>query len=81
MNARVPYRLSVVIGSLLRFICSTSAHTTELTATWTGADDGVNYSDADNWDIEVVPCNVGTLTFEVDIPEGFSVNAMCRHAK
>ena len=59
---------------LLLCLCSTSARAVTLTCEWTGAGDGANYSDSYNWDYGVVPCNVGSVEFEVNVPDGFSVN-------
>ncbi len=51
------------------------ANASDLAATWTGRGDASSYSDAQNWDIQVVPCNVGTVSFKVFIPEGYTVSA------
>ena len=67
--SRIPAVLCCVILSLV--LCSSGVGQT--VTTWTGGGDGVNYSDAANWDTGVVPINAGASTFEVIIPSDASV--------
>ena len=66
--------LIFIVCTLLIGFYSDFTYAVTLSCEWTAAGDGVNYSDSNNWDIGVVPCNIGTVEFEVNIPNGFSVN-------
>ena len=63
-----------IVCTLLIGFYSDFTYAATLSCEWTGGGDGINYSDSNNWDIGVVPCNIGTVEFEVNIPNGFSVN-------
>ncbi|MEQ9453766.1 MAG: hypothetical protein RLN76_04130 [Phycisphaeraceae bacterium] len=68
----LPNRLAIVAA-----LSMTSAHVASaalIPATWTGAGDGVNYNDPDNWDILDIPLNDLTDTYDVTIPAGASVS-------
>ena len=53
----------------LTILCISLSSLTAQTITWTGAGDGTNWSDVNNWDLVAVP----TATNDVVIPTGFSV--------
>ncbi|MCA9239668.1 MAG: hypothetical protein KDA37_05700, partial [Planctomycetales bacterium] len=60
---------------LLVICCLGSVSYSQVTATWTGAGNGLSYSDPLNWDIGVVPVNGlnGPDTYKVIIPNGQTV--------
>ena len=68
----IPWKVVVlVIFSIL--LSYTFAHAVDLAAEFDGP--GSDYCDAANWDIMVIPCNAGSVFFDVNIPGIFSVNA------
>ncbi|MCK4304732.1 MAG: hypothetical protein KAY24_10895 [Candidatus Eisenbacteria sp.] len=62
---------------LLLFLCPTFAHAVHHVVTWTGGGDGISYCDPNNWDLGIVPCNFASVTFDVIIPAGVTVNLDC----
>jgi len=60
--------------SIVLLLSASSLYALDLAATWNGGGDGSSYGDYNNWDIDVVPCNVGELYFMVAIPDGYTVN-------
>ncbi|MCZ6837064.1 MAG: FG-GAP-like repeat-containing protein [Planctomycetota bacterium] len=45
-----------------------------INAIWVGGGGNNLYSNANNWDVKVVPINISTVSFLVTIPSGFTVN-------
>jgi hypothetical protein len=66
MNAKYPYRLSVIALGLLIVVCASPGRTAPIKSTWICGDG--NYSSAKCWSSGVVPINYGKLMFDVDIP-------------
>ncbi|HUS47152.1 MAG TPA: PEP-CTERM sorting domain-containing protein [Phycisphaerae bacterium] len=55
-------------------LCASGPLQAQTTATWTGAGGTANYSDANNWDIGVVPLNDPNTTYNVVISVSGTVN-------
>ncbi len=55
-------------------LCVSHLGAAEITATWTGGGDNDLYSNPANWDIGVVPVNVGVEVYHAVIPTGFAVD-------
>ncbi|GAB4278134.1 MAG: hypothetical protein Kow0092_33940 [Deferrisomatales bacterium] len=62
--------LALPCGLLLLFWVTAPAQGLERECVWTGSGDGSSYSDADNWDCGLSPCNLGPIAFTVEIPAG-----------
>jgi len=78
MDAKKTNHSQSIIFALLVLltICSPALAITQ-NAVWDGSSDGdgdnVNWGDPFNWDKDVVPVNLGTVTFNVTIPAGKTV--------
>ena len=58
---------NLLIGLAIAGIWPRPAAAVDVIAKWTGAGDGVTWSRAANWDVGIVPGNVGTVLFDVTI--------------
>ena len=64
-----------VVCAIAASVCCESALGVEQTVTWegNGPGDTTLWSNAQNWNPQVVPCNLGPVEFNVVIPAGFSL--------
>ncbi len=74
MCNKINYRLLIVFMISLLSLGATSASAVDIYSTWDGGGDGVNWSDAANWDPDILPLNKPNLYFYVTIPSSNTVN-------
>ena len=74
MNIKRFCSIKTLVALSMLFCISSNAHALDQTATFTGGGDGTSWSDSNNWDLGVSPCNIGIVEFIVIIPNGFTVN-------
>ncbi len=67
------FRLTLLAAVAVLFLLPQSAMADHKTVIWNGDGDGVSYSDPDNWDIDEVPINDGTHTYNVVIGSSVAV--------
>ena len=74
MNSKRLCNINLLGALSVLFCVSSNTYALDQTVTFTGGGDGTSWSDSNNWDLGVIPCNIGIVEFIIIIPNGFTVN-------